>query len=45
VGRGRGAGFAEAGGAAAEEAKEESEEEEEDMAPAANIFGDEGDDY
>merc|ERR1711924_52865 len=39
---GAAAGGAAAGGAAAEE---EEEEEEEEMAPAANLFGDEGDDY
>merc|ERR1711998_347249 len=33
------------GGGAAPAAGEEEEEEEEEMAPAANLFGDEGDDY
>merc|ERR1711939_998969 len=39
---GGGGGPAAGGGAAA---AEEEEEEEEEMAPAANLFGDEGDDY
>lgn len=48
MGGGGGGGGAAAGGAAggaAEAAKEESEEEEEEMAPATNLFGDDGDDY
>merc|ERR1712023_332098 len=48
AGGGGGAGPAAAGGAAAggaAAAAEEEEEEEEDMAPAANLFGDDGDDY
>merc|ERR1711988_753695 len=47
-GGGGGGGGAAAGGAAGgatAAVEEEEEEEEEDMAPAANIFGDDGDDY
>merc|ERR1712159_441964 len=51
VGGGSGAGPAAggaaggAGGAGAAAAEEEEEEEEEEMAPATNLFGDDGDDY
>ena len=37
--------FADAGGAADAAPEEEEESEEEEMAPAANLFGDDGDDY